>query len=771
MDGYPGARTRLRLWLVVWAIAGAPVASYADQDSVLPGAVAAATPAGRPTVTLTRTAEPPAIDGELEDPVWRTAALIDAFVQERPVEGAPATERTEVRLAFDSANLYVAVTAYYSDARLIRANLRDRDQTEQDDTVAVLFDPFQDQQRAYLFSVNAYGVQRDAIVQDGGSPGGRGRGRGCCGAGAAGRGGGAGGSGGDASWNALYESAARLGESSWSAEMRIPFKSLRYPARSPGESHQWSFQVQRSIQSKNEQVVWAPISRDILGRLGQMGELVGIAAVSLSRNLELQPTFTAAAVGRLDGTSGRFVRERTRPEVGVDLNYGITSNLTANVTVNPEFSQVESDNPQIAVNQRFPLFFEEQRPFFLEGQEIFSVGGPLTLVHTRTIVDPRFGAKLTGTLGRTTFGVVVADDEAPGRTEDPSDPASGRSAQFVIGRARYDLYSQSHVGVLVTDRELAGGFSRLAAFDTVLRLGQSHELTVRSAVTRSREPGGVSVQDGSYWDLRLQRQGRHLAYTAQYFEVDPGFRTDAGFVRRVDLKRTQVRVGYQWRPEGRVVQWGPEFTYARNRDFSGLVVDEQFQLDLSAEFARNVRLNSCLWREMERFEGVNFWKTSWCVGTTVDSNRAVTVSGSIGGGDGIHFVDDPLLGRRFESDLSVTVRPSARLETRLGLTTSRLRRPADGDVLFDAKVLRVRTTYQFTNRLLLRNITQFDSFEKQLGLNLLLTYRVNAGTAFFVGYDDHYQRGDLIEDVPPLGDAYRRTNRAIFTKLQYLFRY
>lgn len=421
--------------------------------------------AGRPSIAATRTDDPPNIDGRLADPVWRMATRITEFVQERPFEGAPATEQTEVYIAYDSHKIYFGIYAHYSDVGLIRANRVDRDQTERDDTVQVFFDPFLDQQRGYIFSVNGYGVQGDRLIgsrQPGGGSGGS-------------TGGGRGGAGGsDESWDALFASAGTLVEDGWTAEMAIPFKSLRYPARGQGEVHRWGFQIQRDIQSKDESVVWAPVSRDIPGLLRQMGVLEGLTNLSTSRNLELLPTMTAIQVGNLDRTTGIYATQHLE-EGGVNVKYGITPNLTFDFSYNPDFSQIESDRPQIEINQRFPLLYPELRPFFLEGQEIFRIMGTMA-VHTRAIVDPQYGAKLTGKVGKTTLGIVVANDKAAGKVDSRNDPAFGRAAQFLLGRVRYDLYSESYFGWIVTDREFLDSYSRVGGFDGAFRLGRNHRL-------------------------------------------------------------------------------------------------------------------------------------------------------------------------------------------------------------------------------------------------------------------------------------------------------
>ena len=332
---------------------------------------------------------------------------------------------------------------HYSDPSLIRAYRVDRDRIMLDDKMSVYFDTLLDQQRAFVFSVNGYGIQGDSLM--------------------GGRGGGFGGvPRGDPSWDALFDSAGVLVADGWTAEISIPFKSLRYPSRGSGEPHTWGFQIARSIGSKNETVVWSPVFRSISGFLTQMGVLQDIVSLSTSRNLEILPTFTGIQVGSLDTTTGVFADDDVTPEGGLTVKYGIASNLTADLTVNPDFSQIESDRPQIEVNRRFPLFFLELRPFFLEGQEVFSTRGSANLVHTRTIVDPRYGGKLTGKVGKTTLGVLVADDQAPGKRDDPADPAFGQTAQFFVGRVRYDMYTESYIGAIVTDREFMDAYNRVA---------------------------------------------------------------------------------------------------------------------------------------------------------------------------------------------------------------------------------------------------------------------------------------------------------------------
>ena len=710
---------------------------------------------GRPVVSAVEATGPPSIDGNLDDLVWRTATRITEFVQQSPIEGAPATEDTDVYIAFDSEHLYIGMHAHYSNPGMVRANRVDRDRAFfGDDTISIYFDPFLDQPRAFVFTLNGYGVQGDSLMGGGGSC------RNCTGV-----------PRGDRSWDALFDSSGRLVDDGWTAEMAIPFKSLRYPATDG--THRWGFQIARSIRDKTETVVWAPVSRDVAGFLPQMGLLDGLNGLSTSRNLEFQPTVTGIQAGSLDRSTGACNSEG-QPEGGVNVKYGVTSNLTVDFTYNPDFSQIESDRPQIEVNQRFPLFFSELRPFFLEGQEIFDIRGPVNFIHTRTIVDPRYGGKLTGKVGNTTLGVLVANDEAPGKVDDPLDRGYGRTANTVIGRVRYDLYSESHIGAILTDRSFLDSYSRLAGMDSRFRVGQTTSIDFSALTTQNRDLDG-NVASGPMFDGGYRHNGRNLSYSSSYYSIDPDFETDVGFVRRRNIRRIRSDVGYRWWPESWIINWGPEFDYSRNWNFDEILVDEEARVRLRTTFARNVSLRADVRREMERYGGINFDKTRYGFSGNVSTSRLFSVGANLNWGDQVRYGETPFLGEGSSGSLFMALRPFSRLQSSINVNTSRLLDPTFQSEVFDVKIYRALTTYQFTDRLLLRNILQHNSFSQTLGANILLTYRVNSGTVFFVGYDDRYQQGHLIfdDDDEPMFMAtdFQRTNRAVFTKISYLFRY
>ena len=710
--------------------------------------------AGRPRIRPPRIDTPPVIDGRLDDPVWQTATLITDLVQQAPLDGAPATEETEVYLAYDADYLYFGFYLHYDDPGLMRANRVDRDRAPQDDLITVYFDPFMDQQRVYDFDVNAYNVQGDGVINAS-----RQRGGAIPFA--------------DRSWDTLFDSGAQIVDDGYTAEMAIPFKSVRYPQQPPGEPHRWGLQIVREIKSKDqENDVWAPMSREVQSFMAQMGVLEGMTNLSTSRNLEILPTFTGIQFGSLDEASGVYLEQGTSPEAGLNLKYGLTSNLTADFTVNPDFSQIESDRPQIEVNQRFPLFFDELRPFFLEGAEIFEFTSPVQLVHTRTIVDPRVGGKLTGKVGRTTLGLLVADDEAPGLRDDRTDPAFGQTAQFLVGRARYDLYAESYVGTLFTDREFLDGYSRVGGFDTQLRINRASRFNFVAYQSTHRDEVGVE-RSGPMWGALYSRNGRNLRVRSFVGQTDPDFRTDVGFVRRVDQQRTFHNVDYRWFPEHWLIDWGPTLQYERSYNFDDVLEDEVYEAGLRFSFARSISADVTGQRVLERFDGVGFWKWRRRFSTSINSSRGFSLGLRADAGDEIFFdPDDPFLGRQTSVGVNATVRPWSSVQSRVSLDTARFTDVRTGESeVFDVKIWRGLTTWQLTDRFLLRNISEYNTFSTELDLNFLLTYRVNAGTAFYLGYDDHYRQADHIDEERFFSTDLRRTNRAIFTKVQYLFRY
>ena len=624
---------------------------------------------GRPTVRPPRILQAPVIDGRLDDDVWRDAALLTEFFQRQPLDGAPATEDTEVYVAYDSANIYIGAHAHLTNPEMLRANRADRDRPIADDAFLVYFDPFLDQQRAYVFAVNPYGVQSDSILNARGGGGGFGR-RGGFGPG---RGGPGGAPRGDFSWDALFESAGQLVDDGYVVEMAIPFKSLRYPQRAGNASHRWGFQIARTIRGKDESVTWSPVSRGVAGYLTQMGVIEGMTGLSTSRNLEFLPTFTAFRFGSLDAATGGFADRDIEPEGGVNIKYGVTSDLTADVTFNPDFSQIESDRPQIQVNQRFDLFFPELRPFFLEGAEIFQFRGPVNLVHTRTIVNPRYGAKLTGKAGNTTIGVMYADDAVGGALADPNDPAYGSSAQTFVGRVRYDLYSESFVGAIFTDRQRADGHNRVAGIDSSFRLDDTHSFGLRAVGSEDAHADGTKTT-GYVLNASLQKAGRNVTYALGWYNLSPDFNTEAGRLPRAHRPALDARqfrlplvarvVAHQLGSAGHLL---PQPQLRRHPGGPGGQRGPGFPVREEHLVQRQRRPAS--WSATV---AIDFWKTRFSSFGTVSTSRRIAFGFGINRGDQIFFdPDSPYLGTDGGFVVFINARLFARLQSNINIVTNR----------------------------------------------------------------------------------------------------
>src|SRR5580765_1969885 len=345
-------------------------------------------------VNLPKFERAPVIDGKLDDEVWKSATVLKDFYQVQPGDNIAPSKPTEVFLGRDAKFIYIAFHCY-DEPDKVRATIAKRDNIFNDDYVGILFDTFNDGRKAYEFDFNPLGVQADGSWTDNGE---------------------------DFNPDIVMESKGSVTSDGWVVEVAIPFKSLRYVA---GKDKLWGAHFWRRIKRINNELdMWMPISRDNSSWLAQEGHLTGLDGISTERTLELIPSLTVSETGKRRATlsqaqlatgmvdPGRMVNEPIHLDPGLTGKYTITPNMTLDFAVNPDFAQIESDQLVVTANQRFPIFFPEKRPFFLEGIVIFNT--QIAAVHTRTIVDPDFAVKLTGKINRNTFGLMVASDNAPG---------------------------------------------------------------------------------------------------------------------------------------------------------------------------------------------------------------------------------------------------------------------------------------------------------------------------------------------------------------------
>ena len=321
----------------------------------------------------------------------------------------------------------------------------------------------------------------------------------------------------------------------------------------------------------------------------------------------------------------------------------------------------------------------------------------------------------------------------------------------------------------MTAREFGQDYNRVGGIDGRFRLGQTHRLSFM-AVGSSTSNEIEGALGGPAVEVDFTRQGRNFGYSASYGSIDSEFRAGSGFIPRVDLRQANANVSYRWWPESMLTTWGPSFTYFRLYDHEGELQDEQVQAQTSVQFRNNINLTATVNRDLERFREIDFKKTTYGVFGCFYCGRTLSFYGGFNGGDGILFSDTPYVGRNTVGSLNISLRPHARMRVELNNIFSQFVNRIENSEVFDVKIFRTRTTFQLSRRFLLRHIAEHNTQVVSVGNNLLLTYRINAGTVIFLGYDDRYQRGTRIDNTLFPFTRLQRTNRAVFTKVSYLFR-
>src|SRR5688500_8341110 len=412
--------------------------------SVMSPSDALAQPPPRPSIAIERVDAPPRIEDYLGGeeppaPVKGRGTRVTGFLQREPNDLTPSTEDTVAYLSYDDDSIYAVFVCRAKDTSRIRARMARRESVFQDYHVALFLDTFNDKQRAYMFFATPLGIQGDGITTDGQND--------------------------DMSFDTVWQSRGVRTGFGYVVSIAIPFKSLRFPAGTGPQT--WGIAVARSVPAADEIAFWPGITRRISGFASQMAQATGIEGVSPGRNIQLIPYGSFAAARFLNRDTARIEKDR-EPRAGMDAKVVLRDAVTVDFTVNPDFSQVESDNPQVTANQRFEVFFPERRPFFIENAGYFQT--PFTLFFSRRLRDPQFGTRASGKIGDWALGAIVADDRAPGQALDPLDPSFGDRTYNVVGRARREFANQSSVGALVTSRDFGASSNRVASIDTRVRI-------------------------------------------------------------------------------------------------------------------------------------------------------------------------------------------------------------------------------------------------------------------------------------------------------------
>ena len=757
--------------------------------AALVGAHSAA--AAPPAIQIPRIDTPPKLaDFEAMRPIPSVAERmlkVTGFIAREPADGAQPTQDTDVYLAYDDRNLYAVFICWDKEPDKIRARMTRREDIFSDDSAEIMIDTFDDARRGYVFAANPLGIQWDALWTEG----------------SIGNGLPADFSGFDPSFDTVWNSEGRLTSQGYMLLMAIPFKSLRFPK---ADIQQWRIILNRSIPRTNENLFWPRISNRIQGRFNQAATATGIDHISPARNIQLIPYGLLRSFRDIDDrdpTHPVFESKTLQPEIGLDAKFILHDSFVLDATINPDFSQIESDQPQITVNQRFAVFFPEKRPFFLENSNYFT--SPIDLVFTRNIGHPEFGLRLTGKSGPWAVGVLASDDRAPGEALPPTDPHAGDRATYTIARVSRDILDQSTVGAIYTDREFAGGYNRVGGIDANFKLDSHWRLQGQAATSSTMDViAGTPRLDGLGYKLDLERIGRKLNVQSQYLDYSPNFETQTGFVNRVDLREQMLKASYYWRPEGKyLISYGPTLQQFNIWDHSGTPLDyfvyPGFRVDMTRGTYVNfhpygyddVRLRPIDYSTLTRVTA--FPQPFWGIDAATSWFKEFDLTAFFVSGAGVNYNPSagraPMMGHEDQGNFTLTFHAAGRLRIDNAYLLEHVRERDTNLTAVTNHIIRTKWNYQFTRNLSARLILQYNavlsnpaisslSRTKNFNADFLITYLIHPGTAVYVGYNSDLANLDPNLAVDPVTSAiltthngYINDSRQFFVKASYVYRF
>jgi hypothetical protein len=721
-------------------------------------------PAGRalaqtaPDIPITRIATPPRLDGVLDDDAWQhvTPLPADDWASYSPVRGdrMPESFRTEARVAFDDRNIYFAFHCFDGEPDKIRTNVSRRDSAFNDDWIAMSLDSAGTGQSAYHLFSNPSGSQMDAINTSA--------------------------SGEQFDADVVWYRAAKTTSDGDVVEIQIPLQTLRFTG---GDQVRMGLVFFRKVSRIGVSYAWP----EMLPGQWVFDHPAHITFKNLQprRLVEILPSVTyAVSQDRFDAT--RWNDADGDAHAGASGKFGITSGVTLDGTINPDFSQVESDQFQIAKNQRFPLFFSEKRPFFMEGMGLFNVArgnNMRTAVHTRRIVDPIFGAKLTGTLGKTTFGVLSANDDHPGDIGDRGDEFADRNKLFTVGRAPYALRRSDYVGGIFTHTEHDGRSNLVGGGDLSIRLSPSQ--SIAAMFLSSQTSDAAKDTSGNATQFTYSYETRRFEFSEVIEHYDRDFQMDTAF-----YNQTGFSVGTTFGSVNLYPRGGNGFWLQRVSPFvfSKLGHDEIqggnqrfYDAGIRLSFTRQGNFNIEFARGKEAWQGTEYnAANSVFMSAGMQALRWLNVNGGYGQGPAIYYDQAaPFQGYNKSSFFGITLQPNQHFSQSLDGDTTVFSRASTNERVYSVVVLNSRTTYQFDKHFLVRFLANYDSDAQQWLTNLLASYELVPGTVFHAGYGSLYERGqgDAFQSpdgmpILPLPDRkYQMMNRGLFLKASYLWRF
>ena len=710
-----------------------------------------------PDHQVPRAAEAPKIDGILDDQAWQIPPMpTGRWASYNPNRGdvMPDVYKTDIRITYDDRNIYLAFHCFDNEPDKIRTTVSKRDSSFSDDWIAISLDSAGTGQSAYHLFSNPSASQMDALNTSA--------------------------SGEQFDADMVWFSAARTTADGYIVEVAIPLQTLRFAG---GDAVRMGLVIFRKVSRIGVSYSWPEM---LPGQwvFDRPSHLV-FNNLQPRRLMELLPSVTYG-INQDRETADRWGNAFDTFNFGGSGKYGITSGITLDGTINPDFSQVESDAFQVQVNQRFPIFFSEKRPFFMEGMGLFNIAGTggdgnmRTAVHTRKIVDPIYGSKLTGTAGKTTFGVLNAVDDNPTAPFDiEGNPIEVANKVTTVGRATYALRRSDYAGGIFThtqhdgERNLAGGADLSIRPSTA----QSVSATFLATHTSDRDGGerhGNGMQAGYEYSTRRWLSVNQAEHYDRDFNMETAFYNRTGFTSVWSFSEVNFYPKSTWLQRVHpfyFAKFGHDEIQDGNEDF--------LNTGIRFNVTRQGFFNFSTQRGHETWQG-----TKYRVGSefnffgNIQALRWLFVGANYGTGPAIFYDEiNHFQGRSRFAGAETTIQPNQHLSVNLEYNNVHFTRPSTGELVYDVDIINTRTTYQFDKHFLIRFLTRYDSSAQRLLTDFLASYEFVPGTVFHAGYGSLYQKGFGSEDPVPgmspvrLDDQYRAVNRGIFLKASYLWRF
>ncbi len=703
----------------------------------------------RPAVLAVPATDAPRIDGVLDEAVWQTATPIDAFVQQEPREGQPATDRTEVRVLYDNQHIYIGVHAYASEPVVATEMRRDADRLFDEDNFQVIIDTFQDSRNGYMFLTTPLGAKLEQQVFDEGEGGGRGTTSNV-----------------NRNWDGVWETAARIVNDGWTAEIAIPVNTVRF---APSDEQTWGINFERNIRRKNEAVFWSPIPKAYsLTRVSMAGELRGLRGLNLGLDLKLKPYVLG---GVHDIQASRITRDTDGlHDIGLDARYGVTAGLNLDVTVNTDFAQIEVDEQQVNLT-RFGLFFPEKRDFFLENSNLFTMGTGSAFTSTPVQTDLFFsrriglsdsgqvipilgGARLAGKSGRHNIAMLdIQTGEGFGRPGD----------NFFVSRYSRDIFRRSRVGALFINKDTAGGsdhYNRTMGLDANLAL--SRNVQINSYLAKTATPGRDG-KDMAFYGRIAYRDPKWNVWL-NYLDVQDNFNAEAGFVQRTGIRTTKAYFSPTPRPKkGNIKLMEPMYVLTYTTDQDNRLVARLHHLMHGTTLRDDSFINVIYQRNLDVLDlpfrirpnviipvgayNMNEWVFSYNTspGKRLYSRLSFSPNDFYG-------------GDKKTTTFAGGVRATSQLSTELQYNRNDVDMPW-GKFLVNLTTLRV--DYTFSPRMTIRSLTQYNSSTHEVSNNIRFNFIHRPGSDLYVVYNELRQTG-----LP--SDIFAQKDRQLVVKVNYL---